>query len=237
MLVNNVDIKNFGVELLEKQIGTSEFIVTQEWIRKAYKPLILNKENKYIPIQCVFIMKAENHQVMEERKSNFLKALEECTLKFDDIEFYFDGTLASSNCIGEGTEKNANKEVTSIQVFFQCFAKYKPQILEQLNRILTKTINVPGNLDTPAIVEITPSIDIIDLIITGLSDDPITIRNLKAGKKVILNGEDSTVLQEGVNKFGDTDMWEFPRLKPGANTITVSKSSTDINIKYKPRWI
>lgn len=32
-------------------------------------------------------------------------------------------------------------------------------------------------------------------------------------------------------------MWGFPRLKPGANTITVSKNNVDITIKYKPRFI
>ncbi|MFR4584880.1 phage distal tail protein, partial [Clostridium cadaveris] len=74
-------------------------------------------------------------------------------------------------------------------------------------------------------------------IITGLEDGPITIKNLTAGKKVIINGEDGTVLENGINKFGDTELWEWPRLLPGSNTITVSKNSCDITIKYKPRYI
>lgn len=40
-----------------------------------------------------------------------------------------------------------------------------------------------------------------------------------------------------MNKYGDTDMWDFPRLNPGTNTITVNKNNCDIKIKYKPRYI
>ncbi len=114
---------------------------------------------------------------------------------------------------------------------------YMDQITETMNRITTKTINVPGNEETPVIVEITPSVGIIDIVLTGLSEEPITIRILTGGKKVIIDGEEGLVTVDGVNKFGDTDMWEFPRLKPGANTITVSRNNVDINIKYKPRFI
>lgn len=114
---------------------------------------------------------------------------------------------------------------------------YKDQLTETMNRISTKTINVPGNTETPAIVEITPSVSIIDTVLTGLSDEPMTVKNLTGGKKLIIDGEEGTVTVDGINKFSDTDMWEFPRLKPGANTITVSRNNVDINIKYKPRFI
>ncbi|MDC4242595.1 phage tail family protein, partial [Clostridium tertium] len=101
----------------------------------------------------------------------------------------------------------------------------------------SKTINVSGNLETPAILELTPSIDLIDLTINGLDEEAIILKNLKANKKLIVNGEEGTVTVDGVNKYSDTDMWGFPRLKPGANTITVSKNNVDITIKYKPRYI
>ena len=70
-----------------------------------------------------------------------------------------------------------------------------------------------------------------------MADDPIIIINLTANKTVILDGELQKVTVDGVNKYGDTDMWDFPRLKPGANKITVSKNNCDIKIKYKPRFI
>ncbi|MGU8157588.1 phage distal tail protein, partial [Clostridium perfringens] len=106
------------------------------------------------------------------------------------------------------------------------------------NRVNTKTINVLGTYKTEAIVEITPSIDLIDLTINGLANDPIIIRNLKQGKKIIIDGKEGTILEEGVNKFKDTeDFWEFPFLMPGNNEIILSKNSCDVTIRYEPRYL
>lgn len=107
-----------------------------------------------------------------------------------------------------------------------------------------QTVSIEGNQPTPCIVEITPSIDLASVEIDGIAynhisgdKETITIRNLKAGKTVIINGEDCTVLQEGANKFADTDMWEFPVLKPGANTISCSSDKCTVTLKYKPRYV
>ena len=107
-----------------------------------------------------------------------------------------------------------------------------------------KSITVKGNDEAPCIVEITPSIDLASVEIDGIAynhisgdKETITIRNLKAGKTVIINGEDCTVLQEGANKFADTDMWEFPVLKSGANTISCSSDKCTVTLKYKPRYV
>ena len=106
-----------------------------------------------------------------------------------------------------------------------------------LNRVDKKTFNVGGNYNIPAIIEIVPSVDIIDLTINGLANDPIIIKNLHANKKIIIDGKEETVTEEGINKFKDTDFWEFPFLMPGTNTITLSKNSCNVTIKYEPRYI
>lgn len=77
----------------------------------------------------------------------------------------------------------------------------------------------------------------IDLKINGVSEDPLAIRNLKENKTIIIDGIEGTVIQDGINKFADTDMWEFPFLVPGKNTITLSKDTCNITIKYNPRFL
>ncbi len=98
---------------------------------------------------------------------------------------------------------------------------------------LTTTIILEGTDDTPCIIEITPIVDIEEFTIND-----ITITNLTSNKKVIINGEKITVTEEGVNKFGDTNITEFSKLNLGTNTITVS-DITNVNtvIKYKNRYI
>lgn len=69
------------------------------------------------------------------------------------------------------------------------------------------------------------------------SDEGIIIKNLKQGKKIVISGDDCTVLQEGKNKFSDTEFWAFPHLRPGSNTISCTSDQCDIVIKYKPRYM
>ena len=122
--------------------------------------------------------------------------------------------------------------------------QYGTETSVDMNRITSKTITVEGNHAAPCIIEITPTGDIIDYTITGAARnkitgtaEPIKLTNLKTGKKVIINGEDGTILQDGQNKYGESDFWEFPTLLPGRNTITVSNALCNVTIKYKPRYL
>ena len=155
-----------------------------------------------------------------------------------DVELTLDGYSNKYRCIlsSSTTEKTVSKYLYKKKLTFLGY-EFATEKAETINRITSKTINVAGNQVTPAIVEITPSIALVDLTLIGLDEDPIKIKNLVASKKIIINGEDGLVTVDGINKYGDTEMWQFPSLKPGANTITVDKNSVDITIKYKPRFI
>ena len=151
-------------------------------------------------------------------------------MNFED-DFYYKSFLINSN-----TENTLRKDTKKLNLSFIGYS-YKEEVTEVMNRITSKTINVSGNLETPAIVEITPTTALADITLEGLADDPIIIKNLTANKTVVLDGELQKVTVDGMNKYGDTDMWDFPRLNPGTNTITVNKNNCDIKIKYKPRYI
>ncbi|MDM8310842.1 MAG: phage tail protein [Clostridium cadaveris] len=237
MLINNINISQFGAKLVKKTLGTSEIIVNKELLKSISSSIILSVDEENAILQCIFLIEADTLQSLEELKSHFVKQLEVSILKFDDLDFYYPCTIQGLSNDYVGIDTTSDKHIGKIECILLSDYKYKTEISENINRLASKTINVSGNKDTPAIVEITPSISLVDLIITGLADDSITIKNLTAGKKIIINGEDGTVLENGINKFGDTDLWEWPRLKAGSNSITVSKNSCDITIKYKPRYI
>ena len=232
MLINNINISNFKAKLMDRNISNAEFNVVNDWSTSSLNPVISDKfEYKYKTLSLTLDIVCNNADELETMKSNLIKQLTISTIKFDDISKKYTGFICESPSYSYTMPGN---EIMNVKMLVYCT---DDEVTESINRVLSKTINVKGNTDTPCIVEIIPSIDTIDLVINGLSDDPITIKNLKAGQKIIINGEDGTVLQNGANKFGDTDMWEFPRLKPRANTITVSRNNVDINIKYNPRWI
>ncbi|EOU2112854.1 phage tail protein [Clostridium perfringens] len=216
MFANGIDIKKFNATVSKKLIQPSK--IDKDEISKS------------ITIKILFEGKTRDEIYENISKFNEL-FLDEATIKFKNLSNYFKGKIRDSSI--EDTELD---EWLYLNIEFECKA-FGSEIIESLNRVNTKTINVLGTYKTNVIVEVTPSVDLIDLVINGLANDPITIKNLKQGKKIIIDGKEGTVTEEGKNKFSDTDLWEFPFLTPGPNTITLSKNSCDVVIKYEPRYL
>lgn len=229
MLINNVDINIYNAILNSKNISVSE-IENNILLLKNNTAIKLNNKYKLKKIELKLTLEGENEDIINTNISNITKEMIDCIIEFNNSKYKYKAFLQ------ESVPKKIYRYAYELDVTLIGYA-YTDIVIEDLNRILTKTITNTGNIDTPCTVEITPSIDIIDIKIEGLSDEPITIKNLKQNTPVIIDGESCLVIENGINKFSDTDMWEFPRLKPGANIIKLSKDSCDITIKYKPRYI
>ena len=242
MKIENIDINVFGAKLLSSFYTDTEFVnSSNEWLRYGLLPFWGPVEVKFKTLSVELYFKAEDKETLEHNISNFLSKLTgPRAIELPDRQNKFMGMLQDK----EITD-TVKPLVKRYQLKFVGY-EYGDQQIETLNRVTTKTINVPGNALTPCIVEITPAADIPDLTITGLGYDPQKDANQpikftkiqKGGQKVIVDGEKGLVtLADGTNKYGDTDLWLFPRLRPGANTITVSRNNVDITLRYCPRFI
>lgn len=232
MLIDNTNIKIFNAALMEKNIQPSSIELDGEylWLSKSLSPIFPKQKFKFTSIEIKLYLKGESESDVKNKVGLLIDKCKECNLNFED-DFYYKSFLINSNT--ENTLRNYTRKLNLSFIGYS----YKKEITEVMSKITNKTINVAGNLETPAIVEITPTTVLADVTLEGLADDPIRIENLTANKTVILDGELQKVTVDGVNKYGDTDMWDFPRLKPGSNTIKVNKNNCDIKIKYKPRCI
>lgn len=227
MILNSIDISNFGASVNKKYIHPTTIDIEKVKIKSFFYQVSSKLYFKRINVKLLF--EGKNRDVILNNVSNFMsKITNESDIKFKNLPHTYHVYLVTSEI--EDTEFD---DWLYLHLEFDGY-EYGQQIVETMNRILTKTINVTGNVETPATLEITPSIDTIDLTLEGLTDEPIVIRNLKAGKKIVI--KEGLTTEAGVNKFNDIDMWEFPLLHPGANTITVSKSNVDISIKYNPMY-
>lgn len=230
--INSKKTTEFGCSILDSSIDSPVFnTYNSEWLKGSLIPLYGEKKNTYKNLYITMIMYGSQEQV-EKNISKLALEMKECILKFSHKCFFYKCEIDSID----------NKEEFSFETYivnFSCKVGeiFEMKIEEDFNSIIDFTVNNNGIADTPAIVEITPLSDLIDINLEGLSDDLILIKNLKANRTVILDGELQTVTVDGVNKYGDTDMWDFPSLSPGQNTIKVSKNNCNIKIKYKPRWI
>lgn len=100
------------------------------------------------------------------------------------------------------------------------------------------TIVNNGTAPAPCILTIIPKVDFLKLEIEGLSETPILFTGLKTNQVLIINAEERTVEVDGQNAFDKYDAWEFPKLQPGVNEITIANgTSASISIEYSARYI
>lgn len=65
----------------------------------------------------------------------------------------------------------------------------------------------------------------------------VTIKNIAVGTKIVIDSVLGLITADGKNKFGDSDLIDFPVLQPGENQITSSASDVRITVSYTPIYI
>ncbi|MBO3420205.1 phage tail family protein [Clostridium perfringens] len=231
MLVNSVDVlKTYDAILTGRDIQACNVVTYDEWLEDSFDPRINKQKEGYSAITVTLLIEGKTENEILLKISNLLKLCKKGELKFKDFDFSY------SVALDDHKEKLISDFLYEITLIFKSTFKISDEITININRETSKNINVEGNIKTPCIIEITPLWDTIDITISGLNDS-ITIKNLHANKKIIIDSKEGIVLEEGINKFTDTDFWEFPYLLPGVNTIKINKDTCNINVKYKNRYI
>ncbi len=237
MLINGIDISTFGAFLSDKQIQSSAIIINSNWNIKALDYFVASIQQQFKAIKLTINFIATDEETVLNNISNFYVQLaNRCTIQFDGMDFIYSCIYDNTSNKTSDSTKYTNENYEVVINLLSGYA-YKPPVTTTLNNVSSQTINVNGNVPTPTIVTVTVPIDTISITISGLSLDPIVINNLKANTPVVIDGEQCVATQNGVNNFSNVDMWEFPTLQPGANTISASSANCVIQIQYKPRWI
>lgn len=229
MLVNNIDVATFKGKLLNKDIQLAEITIYDDWLRNALSPLYFGKQEKFKLITLQILIEDTSDENCLIDLGNLIRQFEKCTVKFDDISFYYNCTFASTD------HERLQKGYFLLNVKLKSAYAYLPTVTTILAGS-SQTITVLGNLPTPAVIILTPSINVASVTITGM-EKVITVKNLRANNPIIIDGEQYLVTENGLNKFTDTDMWKFPILQPGGNTISINSGSVAVQIKYKPNFM
>lgn len=229
MLVDGIDIKNYNAKLLKVDIQSSTLSNSSEWIPNALTPAFISNVRGFKTIKLELYFKGSGRDEILKNISDFILGLkDEVKLKLDNYKNYYKCILSSKE-----TVKTVSKHAYKVNLEFNGYEYGEAE--EESVTSTTISINNIGNVKTPCIIEITPNtVDLIDFIINGVSDSPITIKTLRKGEKVIIDGLEGKVTVNNENKYSDTDMWEFPRLNPGINNISFSRDTCTVKIKWNP---
>lgn len=226
MIINSKNINLFGAKCEKKNIshGANSIELTN-----SLDKVTEGEESKALSQLSIRLrFEGRDRDIINKNISNFLLETKKCEIKFRNLSNTY-----LSYYLSHSVEDSEVDEWVFLELEFYCIEQGQRVENTFLNN---GVINNLGNLSCDAIVEVTSAIDIIDVTLKGLADTDIILKNLKANKTVVVNGEDGTVLEEGRNKFQDTEFWEFPRLLPGLNNIKSNKDSLTIKVKYKPKW-
>ena len=90
-------------------------------------------------------------------------------------------------------------------------------------------INCISNTNTLCRISFTISGYIPNMTIWG-----IKIRNIAANTEIVIDSEKGIITANGINKFSDTDLTDFPYLIPGNNVISCSVTGLSVTIDYTP---
>lgn len=100
------------------------------------------------------------------------------------------------------------------------------------------TIINNGTAPAPCKITIIPQIDFVVLTIEGLSDKPIKVSHIQVNDVLVIDGENRIVTINDVPAFNNYDAWEFPKLQPGENHITiVNGAHIQISVEYDTRYL
>lgn len=233
--INGKSFSNYNAQVSEKNIETTDFNSEYYWGKNSLSPFTVTSYKTFKVISLKILFKNSNRNLIETDISNFMAELNgECDFKFNNLSHNYHCFLTSPG----------KKETIGISRWMYLSLslvgyEYADQITEDIELVESSVnINVEGNTDTPCVLEIIPTQGVIDLVINGVSDDAFTVKNLDKDQTLIIDGENQTITVNSENKFLDTEnFWEFPKLHPGANKITFSKSYFTGKIKYKPRFV
>lgn len=244
MKINGWDISEAQAEQSRVVFGKHVVENRSEWTRASPVPVFMDNTIGFQGLKIDLLIRGKGREDIIKKRSQILsRLLKTADIELDDYKNRYKGIL----------RKHSTNETDIIRwhvltLEFDAY-EYAAQAdgspySESASGSLQTVVTNPGNILTPAIVEIIPQIGTAQLTVTGICRDPntgtdlpVTIRNLTTGKKVILDGETGLMTEDGALKAADIDIWEVPSLLPGSNTITMDSSRMDITVKYYPRFM
>lgn len=238
MKINGIDISEYGARQWNVTPAFSSISNKSQWVEGAAIPLLLESGIGMKKIKVSVVLEGEGRDIIWGNARKLVTAL------LSPAEIQLDGF---PNLYHMALE-NASSAELSMQRFHKAtleLAGYEhgqeTTVSGAGNRFY---INNPGDIETPAIMEITPYIGKTSLTIKGLvrdrytqEDKPVTVKRISQRKKIVLDGEKGLFTEEGSNKMGDIDIWGLPTLRPGTNLIEMDQADQEMRLRFKPRYI
>lgn len=240
MRINGIDIARYGAKQYRVDFGQSELKNDTEWIERAALPLFSANYNLFKELTVKLLVYGDGRENIRNKISEIVShLLEPAELELDGYARQFTGILTKAD-VDEGSDA-ARKRFQILKLQFDAYEHGERVVTEKDQWESIVQVKNPGNIRSPAVIEITPGTDLAALTVTGIcmdgfgQDVPVTIESLKNGKTIKIDGITGVVEEDGAVK--DIDIWTLPAVLPGESEITLSQWNMDLKITILPLYI
>ena len=230
MIINGIDISNFGGKVIDKLISPNRVNNALSW--DTVNPQLIDSKFDFKNISITLFMKAETEQEFIGSVSKLTELFRlGATVKFADIPYSYKCYV---RIVPDITRLNHKQEY---KVIFDCDAEFGTVggvSTVTASNTLTMKVNNPGNYITPARVVLTARESGSNLYINGLVKN-FTFTNVKVGDIIVVDGVTGEILRNGSVDINNFYGWNLPNLPIGDTTIKTNLKC-DIEISYLARY-
>lgn len=227
VLLNNLNIEDkFNCKIIEFNPDATKFAsIASYWPKYALQPVRVKSREHTFRNLIVKILFYGDYETTLENISKFIEESKESTFKY--FNKYYDVSISE----GDNKENLINSNTKKIELEYEILNCYEDEKIITTNTSISLIINSPKSCY--ANLELRSNTNVISCIVK-INETEIIVRNIKGNEVVYI--ESGKVTAGGKSKMNDVDIWEFPRLKPGVNNISVSREDINLIVKYNERW-
>ncbi len=176
-------------------------------------------------IEVIFYVGGVNKEYCDINTSNLIAECQHCVIKTNESRFEHVAVLTAYNVVETGVD--FYNEVT---LTFNTIKRF-PMVSHTFDGTGGVFRNV-GSVASGARVTVTPKVALETFTING-----VTISNLDAGLPFVIDGLVGEIKCNGINRFLDTDLIDFPKVTPGTNVVEVSSADAVVEVSYYPVFV
>lgn len=219
--INGQTLDIFKAHLVSYSIGACEYGNGYMSPPSSIFPIQLDGKVGLRSVEITLDFEGDSMAEISLNISNLTAQLHKEALLFLPDGFYY-------TCVFEKVSDPEEKAPWIMQTKFS-FSGVRHKALTTENFKQSGKLYIDGNYKSSAIIKIMPSSGTTEVTVNG-----ITVKNIIG--EVVVDGIKKTVMQNGKNKFADTDMTEFPCFECGENDVTISGDAT-VEISYYPIFL
>lgn len=112
MLINGIELDTLGIQLFDRVLYSNDIDTAQEWLDGDIQPTFIRQQDRFKKINLEFLVLTSNEEEAFKRISRLTAMLKKATIRFDDLNFFFDVSIVET---GEPTRlKNGNFVVSYV---------------------------------------------------------------------------------------------------------------------------